>query len=120
MTDKNTSKELLEGNDVLDDDGENRRRYARRSVLWPATLSVGKHNFSCHVWNMSLGGARIRVDIPLKNNTEVILDIPERGRIPGIVVWAGAESMGIDFTIPRSRIEKMFGDRLHVLGLHKL
>ena len=113
--------EVIEDADLSEDQKEdNRRQYSRRSVLWPAKLTVGVHEFSCQVWNLSLGGARLRADIPLKNGTKVILDIPERGRLPGEIVWARNEALGVDFTIPKDRVRKMFEDRLHVLGLHEI
>src|SRR3546814_9128205 len=40
-------------------DDEGRRRYLRRSVLWPGTLSCRGGQFVCTILNMSLGGAKV-------------------------------------------------------------
>lgn len=93
------------------------RRHRRRSVLWPAKLTVGKHTVSCQIWNLSLGGARVRVDLPLKEGSEITLSVADRGDIPAHVAWARDASLGISFDVPEDHIRKMFSDRLHVLGL---
>lgn len=93
------------------------RQYRRRSVLWMATLVLGRHQFSCQIWNMSLGGARIRIDVPLQTGTEVYLSIPTRGDIPATVVWVENQTMGLKFRQAPEAIEKLFEDRLDVLGL---
>ena len=95
------------------------RRHRRRSVLWPAKLTVGKHTVSCQIWNLSLGGARVRVDLPLKEGSEIILSVADRGDIPCVVAWARDASLGIAFKVPEDHIRKMFADRLHVLGLEE-
>ncbi|MBL4639216.1 MAG: PilZ domain-containing protein [Kordiimonadaceae bacterium] len=95
----------------------NSRLFQRRSVLWPAKLLVGRHTISCQIWNLSLGGARVRVDLPIRDGTDVILAIQGRGELSATVVWVDDEAMGLDFNVPSSTIKKMFEDRLHVLGL---
>lgn len=97
--------------------GEDNRIYRRRSVLWPAKLRVGRHVFSCQIWNLSLGGARVRVDLPLESGTEVILSVSDRGDIPADVVWHRDEALGLSFNVSPEVIKRMFADRLHVLGL---
>ncbi len=97
--------------------GMDHRRHRRRSVLWPAKLTVGKHTVSCQIWNLSLGGARVRVDLPLKEGSEIVLSVSDRGDIPARVAWARDSSLGIAFDVPEDHIRKMFADRLHVLGL---
>ena len=105
------------GAENADEDGLKRRRYKRRTVLWPATLHVGQHDFSCQIWNLSLGGARVRVDIPLKEGTEITLKVPGRGDLPAVIAWSEQGALGLDFTVPKSLVRTMFKDRLHILGL---
>ncbi len=102
-----------------DDDVSKQRNHKRRSVLWPAKLDVGKHEFACQIWNLSLGGARLRFDIPLKEGSSVILRIPNRdnARITGRVAWQSEDTVGIIFQTPPSKVREIFHDRLHVLGL---
>ena len=93
------------------------RAYKRRSVLWPAKLLIGRHEISCQIWNLSLGGARVRVDLPIQEGTELILSIEGRGQISAAVIWVENEAMGLDFNVPSNTIKSMFEDRLHILGL---
>lgn len=96
---------------------EDNRRFKRRSVLWPAKLVVGRHHISCQIWNLSLGGARVRVDLPIKEGTVLLLSVVGRGDIPASVSWVDDEAMGLAFDAPAETIKEMFKDRLHILGL---
>jgi len=93
------------------------RRFRRRSVLWPAKLVIGRHHISCQIWNLSLGGARVRVDLPIKEGTVLLLSVVGRGDIPASVSWVDDEAMGLAFDAPAETIKEMFKDRLHILGL---
>ena len=93
------------------------RAHRRRSVLWPACLKVGQHDFTCQVWNMSLGGARIKIDIPIKDGTSVVLSIAGRGDLPAKVCWSETGVAGLEFQIPTEEVRVLFMDRLQSLGL---
>jgi hypothetical protein len=88
-----------------------------RSVLWPAKVYVGLHEFSCQISNFSLGGAKVRMDLPLKEGTSVILSIPNRGDIPSTIAWVSNGALGIEFSVSINTIREMFKDRLGILGL---
>lgn len=94
-----------------------RRRHPRRSVLWPAVLETGRHRFDCHILNLSLSGARIRLDLPLRDGAAVTLHVLGRGEIPALVVWCGEDSLGLDFGLPPAQVRAMFRDTLETLGL---
>jgi len=93
------------------------RDFRRRSVLWPGKLVVGRHELTCQVWNLSLGGSRVRIDLPIQEGTELKLNVSGRGDIDAVVVWSHDGSLGLDFLIGPEVIRRMFEDRLHVLGL---
>ena len=93
------------------------RVHRRRSVLWPATLKVGRHDFTCQIWNMSLGGARVRIDVPLKDGAEVTLVVAGRGDIAAKVRWSDSRAAGLEFAIPPEEVRLLFMDRLQTLGL---
>ncbi|UTW55524.1 PilZ domain-containing protein [Kordiimonas sp. SCSIO 12610] len=100
-----------------DNDAANRRGFKRRSVLWPATISVASYDFSCQVWNLSLGGARVRVDIPLRVGAEVSLSVMSRASIPAVIAWTEDEALGLAFQADSDEIRSLFEDRLHILGI---
>lgn len=93
------------------------RYFRRRSVLWPARLLIGRHEFACQVWNLSLGGARVRMDLPIQEGTDLVLSVKGRGDIDATVAWTKEGSLGLDFRIAPEVVKEMFADRLHVLGL---
>lgn len=102
--------------EVKENSREN-RLFRRRSVLWPAKILIGKHTLTCQVWNLSLGGARVRIDLPIQEGTELVLSVSGRGDIKSTVAWSKDGSLGLDFLVSADTIKRMFADRLHVLGL---
>lgn len=93
------------------------RSFRRRSVLWPAKILVGRHELSCQVWNLSLGGARVRIDLPIQEGTTVKLAVAGRGELAATVAWAKDGSLGLEFNVAAEVVKRMFKDRLHILGL---
>ncbi len=93
------------------------RSYRRRSVLWPAKLKVGQHDFKCQIWNMSLGGARIRLGLPIKKGADVTLMIAGRGEIGATVRWCRNDTTGLSFNIPAEEVRLLFLDRLQSMGM---
>ncbi len=111
------TNKVAEKSGTAADDGKESRVHPRRSVLWPAKIKVGSHEFACQLWNLSLGGARLRFDLPLEEGTVVTLMMPGRGDIRGRIIWHQGEATGLAFDTPPQTIKAMFADRLHVLGL---
>lgn len=93
------------------------RDFRRRSVLWPGKILIGRHELSCQVWNLSLGGARVRIDLPIQEGTAVKLFVKGRGELPAEVIWSEDGSLGLEFKTGAEVVRRMFKDRLHVLGL---
>jgi hypothetical protein len=93
------------------------RDFRRRSVLWPGKILIGSHEISCQIWNLSLGGARVRIDLPIQEGTAVKLFVKGRGELPATVIWSREGSLGLEFRTEAGVVRRMFKDRLHVLGL---
>ncbi|WND03738.1 PilZ domain-containing protein [Temperatibacter marinus] len=102
-----------------DSQSQSQRQHNRRSVLWPALLTVNGHEFPCQIWNLSLGGARIRVDLPFKEGTDVTLSLPKKNNssVKARIAWQDEESCGLLFMVPDSEIKRIFKDSLQTLGL---
>ncbi len=109
--------------DKTDDESEQgsdrgSRLYRRRSILWPAKLWVGKHEFQAQLWNVSLGGAKVRVDIPLKEGACADIQIPAKNiELPTEVVWQSGELLGVKFQLAPERIKDIFDGAAIILGL---
>jgi hypothetical protein len=93
------------------------RENVRRRILWRAKLQCGTHDFDCWVYDLSLGGAKVRFDLPLTPDCAVVLDIPDIGAISGRVSWSVAGQMGIDFILGPNQIAKLFGNRTRFMKL---
>lgn len=89
-------------------DGE-RRKYLRRHLLRKAKLQCGRFEFDCWVYNMSLDGADVRLDLPLAADCGVVLVIKGIGPISGRVVWNDANLIGVEFITGEDKIRKLLG-----------
>lgn len=115
-TQKNTDPETHASPSDFIGGSADARAHRRRSVLWPACLKVGQHDFSCQIWNMSLGGARIKIDIPIKDGADVVLTIAGRGDLPAKVCWSETGVAGLEFQMSTDEVRVLFMDRLQSLG----
>lgn len=111
------SKTTEQKNISDEDKGAENRHYQRRSVLWPARIRLNSHEITCQVWNLSLGGARVRIDLPVQTGTDVTLYISGRGEFPATVSWNRDNAMGLSFRCSSEKIQEAFADRAHILGL---
>ncbi len=76
---------------------DDRRRSARRHVLWRGVLQTGTGPYPCLVLNVSLGGAKLAVKAALKVDQPVTLMLGALGTFRAVVVWAEVEDAGVRF-----------------------
>lgn len=93
------------------------RDHDRKRLLWRAKLQCGVHEFDCWIYDLSLGGAKIRFDLPLTSDCAVVLDIPDVGPISGKVAWSEPGLLGIDFILGPDQISELLGHRTRFLKL---
>jgi len=98
-----------------------RRRHARRSVIWYGELAAGDYLFDCGLLNISLSGARIRLDLPLKRGAVVLLALEKLGEVPAKVSWHREGRIGLKFQIRPQEVRRRLGKTaMERLGLdHK-
>lgn len=77
---------------------EEKRRFPRKKVIWSARVSCGIGERQCTVFNISRGGAQIKLDATLDPCSRVELAIPGIGKLPGWVVWSSYDRAGVEFT----------------------
>ena len=53
----------------------------------PLTLRVAKRSFTCHIEDISLGGARLRVEGALPSRAAVLLEHPYVGEVGAQRLW---------------------------------
>ncbi len=79
--------------------GADHRGSARRDVLVPAKLLCGELWAACEVVNVSVGGARLRVECgDYAPGQELCLEIEFCGRLPGKAVWVRGDELGLTFS----------------------
>lgn len=93
-------------------DDEGRRRYLRRSVLWPGTLTCGKAQHACTILNMSLGGAKIALGEARDCSGMVVLLGDRFEGLPGTVVWQRGRLVGLQFRSEPAEVSRVLGDLL--------
>jgi hypothetical protein len=73
-------------------------RPVRKKVLWSARVRSAIGERQCTIFNLSRGGALIRLDATLDRCANVELMIPGIGKLPGWVVWSSYDRAGIQFS----------------------
>ena len=77
------------------EDFKERRQFERYPLLLEAEASLGGEDLECTIFDVSAGGAKIRLKQDLFKH--VVLTIPPFGEFEGEVVWKDDEYVGIKF-----------------------
>lgn len=93
-------------------DEEGRRRYLRRSVLWPGTLSCGQNRLDCTILNMSLSGAKIALGEARDCSGGVTLIGDRFESLAATVMWQRGRLIGLQFKQEPSEVARVIGDLL--------
>lgn len=91
---------------------ENRRAYERKNVFWKARLVLPEGAISCVIYDLSMGGARVRLVAQLQKQQRVRLDIDKLSPLNAEVVWLGIGMIGIRFTDDPAFIGRTLGPLL--------
>lgn len=93
------------------------RETPRRTVMLAGSIIYNRQRFPCRVRNVSAGGLKVQIDVPLAPGTPVHAELPRFGRFPAVVAWVEGSMMGLAFPegIPASLAR--FGDGAAKLGL---
>jgi hypothetical protein len=97
-------------------DAINRRRFPRTSVLWPGQLNKPDGRSECMIFNLSAGGAKVRVDESIELNTDLTLRVGQFGEFCGTVVWKAKNLLGISFTTNAREVGARLGGTLPALA----
>lgn len=103
-----------------DDSFDDVREKQRRSVIWPAILHVGDHEFDCQIRNFSMGGLKLKLNLPFKEGTAVRVEIPMRHIILNAkIAWQADKFLGLHFLDDENLLEGVFGERASGMGVEK-
>ena len=73
------------------------REHDRTGVALAARVSSSSPTVDCMVLNITLGGAKLRIDEPLSAGQELVLGIESFGQFPGRVRWRSGDELGMKF-----------------------
>ncbi len=73
------------------------RKHNRRTVIQAATIRVGSYDFECTAYDVSLGGIRLKVDVPIEQGTNVFVQLKNKIKQTAKVIWSADGFMGLRF-----------------------
>lgn len=73
------------------------RKHKRKAVEYPALLDIDGKLISCMACDMSLGGMRLKTDIPVEENSNVSVKIKDKINQVAKVIWAAEGFIGLNF-----------------------
>ncbi len=82
------------------------RSMKRRTVVWPAVLYVGEYEFRSRLYDISQGGVRLKLPLPLARGTETTVKIKNLVTLNSRVIWCAGEFMGLRFSDPIEVVRK--------------
>ncbi len=94
----------------------NRRQHHRLKVLWWAQIDIGAKRLSCSVFDLSPGGARVRLPHVFSAQQPARLTMPPYGEFDGELAWVEDGLAGIQFAqAERDRMARVIASRLNEL-----
>lgn len=89
-----------------------RRRALRKRVLWSAEVEAEERPIRCAVLDVSLGGARVRLDEGGLPPGPLAISVSRFGRFQAEVVWTRDTVSGLRFLEPLGRVADTIGRRV--------
>ena len=91
---------------------KDRRQHRRKPVIWAARLETGQGTVPCSAFDVSLSGAKLRLDEPVALHEPVRLVLDHHGVIAAEAVWRRGRTLGLRFTEPADYVRAILGDTL--------
>lgn len=85
------------------------RKHNRRTVIQPAMLKVGRYDLDCMAYDISLGGIRLKVDMPIERGASVLIQLGNKLKQAAKVVWSADGFIGLSFIENPDRIKVGLG-----------
>lgn len=84
-------------------------------MLLKSQVDVGSYYFDAITYDISLRGAKIKLNLPLERGSEFFVKIKNNQQVPSKVCWAENGFIGLEFIYPPDKVKQIFGslgDRL--------
>lgn len=92
-----------------------KRQSNRQNVLIKSKLDVGSFSFEAITYDISLNGAKIKLNLPLERGSEFFIAFKGQKQITSKVSWIKNGFIGLEFIYPPEKVKSIFGslgDRL--------
>ena len=90
-------------------EGRERRSSVRKNVLWAGQLDANARKLDCTILDVSLDGARIRLDEEVPSRGPFTIACDRFGTFHAEVSWEGGGVAGLRFLEPQTRIAETIG-----------
>lgn len=87
-----------------------RRKAIRQTVVLKAKLEVGDFFFDCLAYDLSLKGAKLKLDLPLKVGVDVDVSVNGSEIISCRLAWVTEGFMGVEFSAEPEDVRRILGD----------
>ncbi|WP_025898524.1 PilZ domain-containing protein [Sneathiella glossodoripedis] len=98
---------------------ENRREHKRVIISAPAVVQTGDDQFKGKILNISAGGAGISMDVQLKDDTRLTVNIEDLGMIPARVVRKLQNGVAVKFEISEEKEERFIEQITEIVELKR-
>jgi|SRR5665213_2724033 len=89
-----------------------RRKHRRKPVMWSAHFELPTGGLDCIAFDLSLGGAKLRLDAPVKLRQRGRLVLERYGAIEAEILWQRPGMAGLRFLDPPWRVARLIGKAL--------
>lgn len=89
-----------------------RRQQRRKPVMWEARLETEIGAFDCAAFDISLGGAKLRLDAPVALHRPLRLVLVRFGMLRAEAAWRRGKTLGLRFAEPPELVRHMLGEAL--------
>jgi len=86
-----------------------KRQSNRQNVLIKSKIDVGSYYFDAVAYDLSLRGAKIKLNLPLERGSNFLISIKDQQQIPSKVSWVKNGFMGLEFTYSPAKVKEIFG-----------
>jgi PilZ domain len=90
-------------------DARERRHEIRKNVLWAGQIGANARQLDCTILDVSLGGARIRVNEEVPSRGPLTIACDRFGTFHAEVSWEAAGMAGLRFLESQARIAETIG-----------
>lgn len=92
-----------------------KRKSNRQNVLLKSKIDVGSYYFEALAYDLSLRGAKIKLNLPLERGSDFVISFRDNKNIPSKVSWVRNGFLGLEFKYSPDKVKSIFGtlgDRL--------